>query len=409
MLVKFAHMADVHLGSWRYPELRLLNQRAFTQAIDTCIQEKVDFVIIAGDLFDVAMPSVDVLKEAVAELKKLNDANINCYLIPGSHDYSVTGRTFIDVLEKGGFCKNVSVIKEGNELELLNEEGIIFAGVPGKKTNLEIEQIRKLKVGSLDNYTDLLKIFVFHTTLTESKPMELMKSIDLKELPNGFDYYAAGHLHLVDIRNINGSLIVYPGPIFPNNIEELETLGKGSFFINTFNKDTKEFQTNKKEIKFNDVFTFEINVHDLSVEEANAKILLELEKQNFKDKILILKIRGCLSSGKTYEIDFEKIKKKVKDAYFMLKSTSKLTTRELELEVEAENRTINEIETDFINKYKEQVPQEFSNFSENILSLVENLDFEKQEAEKKDDFKERVFENISKLMNINFIQNKNED
>ena len=41
------------------------------------------------------------------EFKKLYDANIPCFIIAGSHDYSVSGKTFLDVLEHAGFCKNV--------------------------------------------------------------------------------------------------------------------------------------------------------------------------------------------------------------------------------------------------------------------------------------------------------------
>ena len=60
-MVKFAHMADVHLGSWKQQPMQDLNLQSFQQAIDTCIKEKVEFVLIAGDLFDSAYPPIDVL------------------------------------------------------------------------------------------------------------------------------------------------------------------------------------------------------------------------------------------------------------------------------------------------------------------------------------------------------------
>src|SRR3989344_8008632 len=104
---RFAHLADCHLGGWKQPELQELNFKSFVKAIDTCILEKVEFVVIAGDLFDTAFPGIDVLKEAFAQFKRLKDAKIPCFIIAGSHDYSVSGKTFLDVLEKAGFCKNV--------------------------------------------------------------------------------------------------------------------------------------------------------------------------------------------------------------------------------------------------------------------------------------------------------------
>src|SRR3989337_1368897 len=111
-MVKFAHIADVHLGGWKQQPMQELNLLSFKKAIETCIQEKVEFVVIAGDLFDTAFPPIDVLKEAFAEFRKLKDAGIPCFLIAGSHDYSVSGKTFLDVLEKAGFCKNVAVFED---------------------------------------------------------------------------------------------------------------------------------------------------------------------------------------------------------------------------------------------------------------------------------------------------------
>ena len=102
-------MGDCHLGSWRQPELKELNFMHFKEAIRRSIKEKPDFILIAGDLFDTAYPPIETLKSAFEEFRKVNDANIPVFLIAGSHDYSVSGKTFLDVLEKAGFCKNVSI------------------------------------------------------------------------------------------------------------------------------------------------------------------------------------------------------------------------------------------------------------------------------------------------------------
>jgi len=61
--MKFAHLADCHLGGWRQPELKDLNFKSFQYALEECIKEGVDFVLIAGDLFDSAYPPIDILKE----------------------------------------------------------------------------------------------------------------------------------------------------------------------------------------------------------------------------------------------------------------------------------------------------------------------------------------------------------
>ena len=52
--MKFAHLGDCHLGGWRIPELQKLNFEAFQYALVKSIKEKVDFILVAGDLFDSA-------------------------------------------------------------------------------------------------------------------------------------------------------------------------------------------------------------------------------------------------------------------------------------------------------------------------------------------------------------------
>jgi len=402
-MIKFAHIADVHLGGWRHPELNSLNSMAFQEAIDSCIEEQVNFVLIAGDLFDLAMPSVDILKETVTQLKRLKDFDINCYIVPGSHDYSVTGKTFLDVLEKGDFCKNVSLLDNNEEnitLDIFQNEKVVFAGIPGKKTGLEVDYFKKLKINELEKYKDCLKIFLLHTTLTESKPTEMMASIDIKSLPEGFDYYAAGHLHIIDIKRKDNAYVVYPGPVFPNNAEELEKLKGGSFFIVNFNENTRQFDLEQKNIRLKEILTIEINVDKLPVEQANAKILKELENKDSKDKIIILKIFGCLTSGKTSDIIFDEIREKLKESYFLIKNTSKLTTKEFEIELNREDKTIENIESEFIKQYQSQVQDEFKKFSDLIFPLIENLNFEKKEGEKNEEFNLRVFEIASKIMDL---------
>ncbi|MBI2140227.1 metallophosphoesterase, partial [Candidatus Woesearchaeota archaeon] len=57
--MKFAHMADCHIGGWRDPKLRLVNAEAFQKAAAVCIEKNVDFILIAGDLFNTSLPPMD--------------------------------------------------------------------------------------------------------------------------------------------------------------------------------------------------------------------------------------------------------------------------------------------------------------------------------------------------------------
>ena len=71
--MKFAHLADCHIGSWRDPKLNHISTEAFCKAIDCAVQHHVDFIIIAGDLFNTSVPGIDRLKKATKKLKELKD------------------------------------------------------------------------------------------------------------------------------------------------------------------------------------------------------------------------------------------------------------------------------------------------------------------------------------------------
>jgi len=101
-------MADVHLGGWKQKPMQDLNFQSFRMALDICIKENVEFILIAGDLFNTSLPAMDCLKIVVKKFKELNDNDISIYLIAGSHDFSPSGKTILDVLESAGLFTNVT-------------------------------------------------------------------------------------------------------------------------------------------------------------------------------------------------------------------------------------------------------------------------------------------------------------
>ena len=84
---RFAHIGDCHIGAWRDQKLRDLNLSAFENALDSCVQENVDFVIVSGDLFDATLPDLVIVQKAVEKIKEVKDKGIQFYLTYGSHDF----------------------------------------------------------------------------------------------------------------------------------------------------------------------------------------------------------------------------------------------------------------------------------------------------------------------------------
>ncbi|MGB9708193.1 MAG: metallophosphoesterase family protein [Candidatus Pacearchaeota archaeon] len=398
--MKFAHIADVHLGAWKQPELQNLSLKAFDIAIEKSIKEKVDFVIIAGDLFDVAMPGVDVLKEAVTILKRLKDNGIKCFLLAGSHDFSITGKTFLDVLERADLFKNIFVLNQKeNELEFFHDSSlkVSLAGVAGKKAGIEVNLFKNLNIkGTAPR--EHTKIFIFHTTLTESKPeeMEFVDSIALSDLPEGFDYYAGGHLHLFAKHKKGAAFVTYPGPLFPNNFEELKKLQHGRFFIVDIDEKTKETQIKDEEVKLKDILSIDCDVDALTPMAATTKILDEISKAEVKDKILLLKISGTLTSGKTSDIDFDKIREALHESYCYLKNTSGLSIKEFKIDIEDKGDDIETIERNLILEYSKK-ETDFLEFLPLIAQLNSILDTEKYEGETKEEYESRIIADFKKV------------
>jgi hypothetical protein len=384
-MTRFAHMADVHLGGWKQPPLQELNSQAFKKAIETCIKEKVEFVLIAGDLFDTAFPGIEILKEAFSELRKLKEAKIPCFIVAGSHDYSVSGKTFLDVLEKAGFCKNVENFEKQEDVILLNpvlHKGIAIYGYPGRRSGLEVKDLRKIK---LNDSPGMFKIFIFHTTLDKAKGTLPIDAIESDLMPKA-DYYALGHLH-IDFQYQN---FVYPGPVFPNNFQELEDLENGSFYI----VDT-ELENPLKKIEIKMKKTLPITVQVKTAINATEKIIKELGEKDLEDKIVLLRIKGELEQGTNADLRFQEIEEfvKRKKAYFMLKNTHELKTKQLELEVKEEDAE--NIEEEAIKLYSEANPSDFNKL---INPLMAALAIEKQEGETNEGFNTRILDATKKVL-----------
>jgi len=379
--MKFAHLADCHIGGWREEELKKLGIESFRYAINKCIEKNVGFVLIAGDLFNTSLPDITIIKETSKILSELKKKNIDCYIIPGSHDFSPSGKTMLDVLENSGLVKNVFKFKN-NKLKFTEDKTKTkITGILGLRSGLEKEYFQNLEKEHLEKEQGF-KIFMFHTLLEEYKPkdMESVEGESIKNFPKNFKYYAGGHVHYVLEKEFEGGKIVYPGPLFPNNFKELEELKFGRFCIVDDNLNVK-----REEIKLKTTECYFINAENKTPEKVEQEVLDTIK--DYQDRIILIRVEGTLKSGKPSEINFRRIHEKLKDAYCILRNTNKLFSKEL-TEIEVDSASTEEIEKRVIEDSKKEF-KELGN-KELVSRLMNALDLEKDEGEKNSDFETRI-------------------
>lgn len=394
-MVKFAHLADCHLGSWRQEQLQELNFQSFQESLKICLEEKVDFILISGDLFDSAYPPIEILKKTFEEFKKVYDAQIPVYIIAGSHDFSASGKTFLDVLEKAGFCKNVESFQIEDEKIKLSptmHNKIAIYGYSGKKSGMEIDDLKKVSFDSLNEYT----IFMLHTTISDVVGNIPMESIDKLKLPLA-NYYALGHIHQVFEKQESNAYYAYPGPIYPNNFQELADLKCGSFNL-------VEINGSKTEIKNKKICLKEVEFLEVEIENAltaTEKIIAEIDKKNLKNKIFLLKLKGKLTQGKSGDIRFNEIEEfaEKKEVSVFLRNISALKAKENESEFteSLEIEEVEKLEEKIIEDYSEKNPTDFNKF---LPQLMHSLSIEKNEDEKSTIFENRLLDDLKKVLNL---------
>lgn len=399
--MKFAHIADCHIGSWREPKLRDSSTKAFERAVEKCFEEKVDFVLISGDLFNTSLPPVDNLKIVVKRLKELKDSEIPVYIVAGSHDFSATGKTMLDVLESAGLVVNVAKGKTDGDKLFLNftvdaKTGVKIAGMLGKKGGLEREFYASLARENLESEPGY-KIFMFHSAITEMKPAELekMDSAPVSLLPKGFDYYAGGHVHIIDNKSLEGyKNIVYPGPLFPNSFSEIEKLGNGGFYI------VEDDEIRYEPIVIHKTLSLKIDCSNKNPEDVELEARKEMEEKEFLNSIVTLRLFGQLKTGRPSDINFRDMFKAFYDkgAFLVMKNANKLTSKEFE-EVKVETGSVDEIEERII---KENTGQSgvFDAEKEKklIKELMVTLSAEKQEGENNAEFERRVKKEVDSIL-----------
>ena len=231
----FSHISDTHLGLVQYAseEREQDVYLAFNESIDTSIKDHVDFVIFAGDIFNVPNPSGTAIVQMGNALKRLKQNNIDSFFILGEHDISRVRSTPIPyVYHNLEFSKYIG---QGTPIEY---KGILLAGFDKiRKTEISQFEEKFAQVDKIANEHTGHKILVLHQGITEFN--KFAGELQSTDLPKNFTYYAMGHLHDTDIKKFNHlkGPIAYPGSIELTTSEGIKEAKKGFFEVDISQKE----------------------------------------------------------------------------------------------------------------------------------------------------------------------------
>ncbi len=411
--MKFAHMADIHIGAFRVEVLREELMKAFEAAIDRCILERVEFVIMAGDIFDSNIPDLSYVKRAAIKIHQAREAGIRFYVVYGSHDFSPNYSSVVDVLEGAGlFTKVERPVNRGQKvgLEFVQDpSGIKLCGLSGKKIGLDINDYETLDLRNLEAEKGL-KVFVFHGAIEELRPegLEMMKAMPASYLPKGFDYYAGGHVHHRSLDSLPGrENIAYPGQLFAGDFRDLETLAKGGkcgFYL-------VDFDVAIRKIEFVQVGTprvveVECSADGKSSDAVNGELRSLTSSKNVEGAIVIVRVWGELSTGRTSDIDFAGVRKEIdsRGALCTLLSYAHLSSKEQSVALgPPKPPEVTERELFEKNIVSVNVPEARLGGSDGValaLKLLTTLRQERRENEESDSYHSRIESSALKDLGI---------
>lgn len=233
----FLHIADVHLGNEQYgrKERAIDFAEAFHFALDYAVQQRVDFVLVAGDLFERSTLDPATFDQALSGLKRLAVAGIPLVAIAGNHDRARYGQDigWLESLGRQGFLQYLDAVGQGGvrltpwsfeegsggylDFRGLRLVGFRYLGAATARVVEELaEQLRALN-GQARPYT----VVLLHGGLDGEVPhfrAELTYE-QLAPLKGVADYVALGHLHKHYIRD---NWVYNPGSLETWNVGEVD-------------------------------------------------------------------------------------------------------------------------------------------------------------------------------------------
>lgn len=226
-MFKFLHAADIHLDSplkgisqyepMPVDEIRLASRHAFDRLVRLAIEEKVQFVLIAGDLYDGEWKDNKTGLFFTSRMSRLREAGIHVYLIKGNHDAASVVTKSLRLPEN----THVFESKKAHSLEVPGV-GAVIHGHSFHTRHVDANLVAAYPPRDLSRFN----IGMLHTSLTGFEGHEPYAPCSVDDLRSkGYHYWALGHVHTAQEIQRGDPWIVFPGNIQGRSIRETGAKG----------------------------------------------------------------------------------------------------------------------------------------------------------------------------------------
>jgi len=295
-MTKIMHTADIHLGV-RFKGLGKAGDRvrsalksAFTAMIDKAIEEKVDAMVIAGDLFDSNSVSNSLKRFALSEIQRLED--IPCVLLPGNHDCLEDGSLYLS-LDADEIPQNLHLLIDTEKPYVhFEDKQLTFYGMPNLSNRSKANPVSSVERQDFEGKHILL---AHGSYMIPNKTSDDDHPFGLEDIDNsGFDYVALGHWHSTFELPTTATKAAYCGS--PEQLKFDQT-GAGNYLMVSLDDgvaiEKREIASTKWE--------------QIELSSANFKYTIEVERElqkyTDKNKLLKVKLTGLASSDSYISVD----------------------------------------------------------------------------------------------------------
>jgi exonuclease SbcD len=200
-MVKILHTADIHLGA-KFPGLgnksdsqREQLRTTFKDIIATAIDESVNIVLIAGDLFNANQQPQKNIDLVIEQFSVLGSNNIPVCLIPGTHD-SFDSSSIYKKVDFEGKCSNLKIFTDENtDSKEYPHLDLTVYGKPNLSNRSYISPLKGLKRSTSSKFHVAMAHGSFYIPEKIAEDDHVFRLEEIKA--GGMDYLALGHWHRV--------------------------------------------------------------------------------------------------------------------------------------------------------------------------------------------------------------------